>query len=61
MRCGGQGGRPLSPRTTGHAHRLLRTALAHASRWRLSRGTSPQLCGRPRLNRERSRYSIISR
>jgi integrase len=30
LRRGGQGGRPLSPRTAGHAHRVLHTALARA-------------------------------
>src|SRR5262249_2571953 len=31
LKSGGMGGRPLSARTTGHAHRVLHTALARAA------------------------------
>jgi integrase len=33
LREGGQGGRPLSPRTVGHVHRVLHRALGHAATW----------------------------
>jgi integrase len=32
LNAGGEGGRPLSPRTVGHAHRVLQTALARAAK-----------------------------
>ena len=33
LREGGEEGRPLSARSVGHAHRVLRRALGHAVRW----------------------------
>jgi integrase len=35
LRSGGQDGRPLSPRSVGHVHRVLHRALGHAATWGL--------------------------
>jgi integrase len=35
LRSGGQDGRPLSPRSIGHVHRVLHRALGHAATWGL--------------------------
>ena len=35
LRSGGQDGRPLSPRSVGHVHRVLHRALGHAATWAL--------------------------
>ena len=36
LRSGGQDGRPLSPRSVGHVHRVLHRALGHAATWALA-------------------------
>jgi integrase len=35
LRSGGKDGRPLSPRSVGHVHRVLHRALGHAATWAL--------------------------
>jgi integrase len=35
LQSGGQDGRPLSPRSVGHVHRVLHRALGHAATWAL--------------------------
>lgn len=35
LRCGGRKGRPLSPRTVLHSHRVLHEALRHAVKWEM--------------------------
>ena len=49
LRQGGEGGRPLSPRSVGHVHRVLHRAFGHAVQWGITAQNAADNVSPPRV------------
>ena len=49
LREGGKGGRPLSPRTVGHVHRLMHRALGHSTTWGVTSRNAASVVDPPKV------------